>query len=101
MIKTILHPGNGINFPLKGEYVKIHLLIMDNNKQIIFDSKLYPREMEIRYMSEESNLNEEIEELIGEMSLYERCCLEKTSEKIIYEIEIFGISTIPNFCIPN
>ena len=43
MSSSILHPGNGINYPKKGDYVKINLQMKDSNDNIIFDSTLSRR----------------------------------------------------------
>ena len=49
MTSCILHPGNGINYPKKGDYVKINLQMKDPNENILFDC-------EIRYFTNESNM---------------------------------------------
>ena len=38
MNKISIKPGNGLNLPLKGEYVKINLLIYDKKGKSIFNS---------------------------------------------------------------
>ncbi len=88
MIKSILHPGNGIDFAKKGDYVKFYLLIFDNNKNVLFNSLL-----EIRSECLECNLINALEELITEMSLFEKCQLEiennkETIENNYYQSEI-------------
>lgn len=112
MNKHIIHPGNGINFPKKGDYVKINLLIYDSNKNILFDNQKNDNKcLDIRYDCLDSNIIKELEELIGEMSLFEKCSLEinhlenKNEEyenfiellnkhnKLIFEIEIVDISS--------
>ena len=81
MIKNILNPGNGINYPIKGEYVKFNLLMYTSNKTLLFDST-QTKGLEIRFNSNESNLISELEDLIGEMSLFEKCSMEVELEKI-------------------
>jgi len=39
MNKLTIKPGNGLNSPNKGEYVKINLKISDKKGKSIFDSK--------------------------------------------------------------
>jgi hypothetical protein len=111
-MKTIIHPGNGLNFPTKGEYVKASLIIYDLNKKIIFDKSF----LDIRYGCNECNVIKLLEDLLGEMSLFEKCSLEieansiKNSsyyteefmeeinkyKKLIFEIEIIDISSFPH-----
>ena len=56
MSSSILHPGNGINYNKKGDYVKINLQMKDSNDNIIFDSTLSRRIFcEIRYLTNENN----------------------------------------------
>lgn len=77
MIKNILKPGNGIDFPSKGDFVVINLFIYTHKNIVLFDtSKTKKNGFEIRYNCKESNLIKELEELIGEMSLFEKCSLE-------------------------
>jgi len=91
MNKIIIHPGNGIDFPKQGDYVKLNLTIYDSHKNKIFDSKLFSEEksMEIRYRSPESNVLTLLEDLIGEMSLFEKCLLivDKSCENCLKESE--------------
>ena len=76
MKTNILHPGNGINFPSKGDYVKFNMMMCDEKETVLFDSKNCEKGFcEIRFKCE-SGYFEQIEELIGEMSLYEKCSLE-------------------------
>jgi hypothetical protein len=115
MNKTILHPGNGLDFPKKGEYVKVKLLIYDKDKNILFNSNYTKDKMiDIRFGCRESNILLELEELVGEMSLFERCSMEideslnhsgisetvldllKYHRKIIFEVEIIDISLFPH-----
>ena len=79
MSSSILHPGNGINYPQKGDYVKINLQMLDSNGNILFDSTL-TRKKEIRYLTNESNMFPQLEELIGGMSLFQKCSLELTKD---------------------
>ena len=39
MEKIILHPGNGIDMPVKGDYVKINLKLKDDMGRTLFDSE--------------------------------------------------------------
>ncbi len=43
MSLSVLNPGNGINYPKNGDYVKINLQMKDSNNNIIFDSTLARR----------------------------------------------------------
>jgi FKBP-type peptidyl-prolyl cis-trans isomerase 2 len=106
MNKLILNPGNGITFPKRGEYVKINLTIYDNKKTILFDTKkigpidvLYGQDKHIT----------EFEELINEMSLFEKCSFELSGTRdndligklaaggnIVAEVEILDISNSPH-----
>jgi hypothetical protein len=92
MNKIIIHPGNGIDFPKQGDYVKLNLIIYDTDKNKIFDSKLFSEEkcMEIRYRCPESNVLTVLEDLIGEMSLFEKCLLivDKSCENCLIESEL-------------
>jgi hypothetical protein len=81
MSSSILHPGNGINYPQKGDYVKINLQMLDSNGNILFDSTLTRKKFcEIRYLTNESNMFPQLEELIGGMSLFQKCSLELTKD---------------------
>ena len=116
MTSSILHPGNGINYPKKGDYVKINLQMKDSkNDNIIFDSTLSRRKFcEIRYLTNESNMFPQLEREIGDMSLFEKRSIELTKEnydnsipssnmlnllndygKIIIFVEIVNISKSP------
>jgi hypothetical protein len=115
MSSSILHPGNGINYPQKGDYVKINLQMLDSNGNILFDSTLTRKKFcEIRYLTNESNMFPQLEELIGGMSLFQKCSLELTKDnfdntipstnmsqlldeynKIIILVEIVNISKSP------
>jgi len=116
MEKNILHPGNGVNFPIKGNYIKLSLQLFDNDENILFDSNnTLNKFCEIRYKTNESNMFEELENLIGEMSLFEKCSLILTSDvindntplnlrnllekygKIHINVEIVNISNSPSF----
>jgi hypothetical protein len=79
MIKNILHPGNGIDFPKKGDYVKINLMICTPDRISLFDSNKL-NGIEIRFNCKESNILTELEDLIGEMSLFEKCSLNLPEE---------------------
>ena len=81
MSSSILHPGNGINYPQKGDYVKINLQMLDSNGNILFDSTLTRKKFcEIRYLTNESNMFTQLEELIGGMSLFQKWSLELTKD---------------------
>ena len=115
MSSSILHPVNGINYPKKGDYVKINLQMKDSNDNIIFDSTLSRRKFcEIRYLTNESNMFPQLEREIGDMSLFEKRSIELTKEnydnsipssnmlnllnengKIIIFVEIVNISKSP------
>ena len=116
MEKSILHPGNGVNFPIKGNYIKLSMQLFDNNHKILFDSNdTLNKFCEIRYKTNESNMFIELENLIGEMSLFEKCSLTLTSDainentplnlrnllekfgKIVINVEIVNISNSPSF----
>lgn len=92
MNKIIVHPGDGINFPKIGDYIKINLMIWDANKNVMFECKDANEEIciDIRFKSQESNLLTDLEDLIGEMSLYEKCLLivDKTCERSLRESEL-------------
>jgi hypothetical protein len=103
MNKFILKPGNGITFPKKGDYLKCNLLIYEE-KNIIFDSKkIGGLNLQIGIGS----IINELEELLCEMSLNERCSLEIERKnlsfivdkgnfsKILIEVEIIEISPFP------
>jgi hypothetical protein len=111
MIKNILHPGNGIDFPRKGDYVKLNLVIFTLDRIILFDSsKLNTNGMELRFNCSQSSFITELEDLIGEMSLFEKCTLELDVQgqyegmqdlikellmqykKLIFEVEIVDIN---------
>jgi len=113
MSKLILKPGNGINFPKYGDYVKLNILIKTKNEEILFDSKV-SKNVVIRIGN--STFLDQISGLIDEMSLFEKCSIEfnkeniaeykecslteelidliKNKEKIFFEIEIIEISLI-------
>jgi len=116
MEKNILHPGNGVNFPVKGNYIKLSMQLFDNNNNILFDSNdTLNKFCEIRYKTKESNMFYELESLISEMSLFEKCSLVLTSDhlnentplnlrnllekygKIVINVEIVNISNSPSF----
>lgn len=115
MEKIILHPGNGIDMPVKGDYVKINLKIKDDIGRTLFDSeKTNKKFVDVRYKTNESNMFEQLEELIGEMCLFEKCSLEvdrsylanitckqikmllEQFQKIIFYVEIVDISKTPH-----
>jgi hypothetical protein len=106
MLKSILHPGNGYIFPLKGDYVKVQMDTFNSNKQLMFSSVIMIR---IDY---DLAIKPEIMNLIKEMSLLEKCSIEIidsessdcnninnkgniNSLSTIYEIELLDISSIP------
>ena len=101
MNKFILKPGNGITFPKKGDYVKCNLIMYDG-KNLIFDSKKIG-DLKIRVGI--GNIINELEELIFEMSLNEKCSLEVDRKsinlindkgnfsKISIEVEILEVSS--------
>ena len=115
MTSSILHPGNGINYPKKGDYVKINLQMKDPNDNILFDSTSTRKKFcEIRYLTNESNMFPQLEREIGDMSLFEKRSIELTKEnydnsipssnmlnllnvyeKIIIFVEIVNISKSP------
>jgi len=108
-------PGNGINFPTSGEYVRLSVLIKTDKDEIIFDTRNC-KNIVARMGIDNSNILDPILELIGEMSLFERCSIEfnketieehknihltdelidliNKNERIIFEIEILDISAI-------
>jgi hypothetical protein len=94
MNKIIEHPGNGVDFPKIGDYVKLNLVIYDTNRNILFNSKEITHKscLEIRYKTPESNFLTELEDLIGEMSLYEKCLLimDKSNERSLIESELIS-----------
>lgn len=113
MSKLILKPGNGVNYPKQGYYVKIHLVIKSKTNDILYDSNRVSI-LEFRIGDNYSNLIEPIADLIAEMSLFEKCSIEFSKEnqndfdrynltdnlvdlinqheKIFFEIEILDIS---------
>lgn len=116
MEKSILHPGNGINFPNKGDYIKMNFEVKDDKGNVILNSEHTKKKfLEIRYKCTESNLFDGFEDLIGEMSLFEKCSLEVDNtkigqinskeidnlltkhNKIIFIIEIINISKTTHF----
>ena len=115
MEKVILHPGNGINIPVKGDYVKLNLKLTDANGKTLFDSSQSQKKYaDVRYKTTEANMFDQLEELIGEMSLFEKCSLEidksylpnitskqikmllEQYQKIIFYVEIVDISKTPH-----
>ena len=115
-LSDILFVKLGINYPKKGDYVKINLQMKDSkNDNIIFDSTLSRRKFcEIRYLTNESNMFPQLEKEIGDMSLFEKRSIELTKEnydnsipssnmlnllnvyeKIIIFVEIVNISKSP------
>ena len=117
MSKLILKHGNGVNFPKSGDYVNLLIVIKTKNNEIIFDSSKIKNHC-VRIGKSGCLLLPQIEELIYEMSLYEKCSIEFTKEmlkeeeeifnedfcqklkiyeKIIFEIEIIGISKSRNY----
>jgi hypothetical protein len=106
MNKLILNPGNGITFPKRGEYVKINLTIYDNKNITLLDTKRFGS---IDILFGQNNYITEFEELIGEMSLFEKCSFELKSTKdndiinkltiggnVVAEVEILNISNSPH-----
>ncbi len=73
LTKNILKPGDGISFPKKGDYVKVDLGIYTKGRSVIYEGGVVTR-----YLTEEACFLKEIEDLIGEMSLYEKCSLDIT-----------------------
>ena len=115
MEKVILHPGNGINIPVKGDYVKLNLKLTEANGRTLFDSSQSQKKyVDVRYKTTEANMFDQLEELIGEMSLFEKCSLEidksylpnitskqikmllEQYQKIIFYVEIVDISKTPH-----
>lgn len=104
MIKSIINPGNGITFAIKGDYIKFNLTITDSEGNYLVKNLLSI----VRYGYDDS-LKPEIENLLGEMSLLEKCNLEIPNEnipqiigenkirkdKLIYDIQILDISSKP------
>ena len=89
MLKAIINPGNGINYPNRGDYVRVNLDVFLNNKfNIIFSNKVIIR------IDFDSNIIPEIMSLLKEMTLLEKCSLENKSNKTFYEIELLEISNI-------
>lgn len=116
MEKNIIHPGNALTFPFKGDYVKLSMEVKDDQGNIFFNTLATKRKcIEVRYEYPENNMFPELQELIGEMSLYERATLEfdlnfidkikstylknllNQFGKIIIEVEILNISSRPSF----
>lgn len=115
MSKLILKPGNGINFPKQGEYVKLEITVKTKNDEVLFSSNKAKNTI-IRMGNENSNFLEPIIGLINEMSLFEKCSIEFAKEnlneykefnltdelinlinkndKILFEIEILAISSM-------
>ena len=74
LVKCILKPGDGLRFPKKGDYIKADLLVYtvtSKGKIVIYEGAVVTR-----FRTEESSLVPELEELISEMSMFERCALE-------------------------
>ena len=77
MEKLIIHPGNRLNIPQEGDYVKLNLQLTDGSGEMLFDSALSDKKFaEIRFKTKESNMFQQLEELIGEMSLFEKTSFE-------------------------
>ena len=120
--KNILQPGDGINIPQNGDYVKLDLQIysvdINSNKKMFFNSNNIPQmSVDIRYGTPECSLVKELEELIGEMSLFEKCSVEikfdnkikesgftpyildllKTYKNLVFELQICDISKFPHY----
>ena len=152
---NIIHPGNGVDFPKSGDYVKINLVIKtgnhnnDHENNILFSSKETSNKfLEIRFYEEVEDIPNQIlgsgkhlqnitnnigsssgiisilENLIKQMSLFEKCSLELDIEsksetdklnikkiqrdsfnlenllrqykKLIFEVEIVDISKFPH-----
>jgi len=55
MNKSTIKPGNGLNFAIKGEYVKVNLIITDKKGKSIFDS-VNTDGITIRYLEGKLNL---------------------------------------------
>ena len=47
MTKIIVHPGNGVDFPKNGDYVKLNLAVYDSDRNLLFDSKLFLEQKKI------------------------------------------------------
>jgi hypothetical protein len=107
MNKLILNPGNGISFPKHGDYVLINLCISDSNNTVLLNSKKIGG---IDVLYGEKRFVKEFEELIGEMSLFEKCSFEINESgdndvvrqlaggigNLNVEIEILDISNYPH-----
>jgi len=124
MNKLTIKPGNGLNSPNKGEYVKINLKISDKKGKSIFDSTVTDG-VTIRYLEgnfiinstilnlkiKDNHFISELEDLIGKMTLFERCTIELTLDMakqsefltdsfrnnniLIFDVEIVHISNFP------
>lgn len=104
MNKIILKPGNGINYPTKGDYIDVNMNIFDESGVLIFSNK--DERMTLRFKSD-GMVIDELEELIGEMSLYEKCSIQikkqlfsdlegkEIMRTLVYEIEIVHIGINP------
>ena len=50
MEKLIIHPGNRLNIPQEGDYVKLNLQLTDGSGEMLFDSALSDKKFaEIRF----------------------------------------------------
>jgi hypothetical protein len=122
MSRLIINPGNGINFPKTGDYVKISMQIKTKNNEILFNSNKI-NNLELRIGDKGSFVLPQIEDLITEMSLFEKCSIEINNDhindnvnndnnneynedlkekltqfgKIIFEIEIIDITKSRNY----
>lgn len=103
-MKSILNPGNGVTFGKYGDYIRFDLIKYtstienkDKTKNLLQNtgnSEEY-KDIIIRF-GFESNIKQEIVDLIKEMSLFEKCKLEievKNNEIDVFEIEIKEINT--------
>lgn len=87
--KVIIHPGNGVNFPQKGDYIKIFLVVCGRSGTVIFNTAdLKNNFIEVRHLCPENSLIYDLENLIGEMSLFEKCSLELDVNNILEESQI-------------
>ncbi len=104
MIKSIINPGNGINFAMKGDYIKFYLTLRDSDGNYLIKNLT-----KVVRFGFDQFLKPEIESLLGEMSLLEKCNLEVPDEmipqlngdnksrkdKLSYDIQILDISLKP------
>lgn len=92
MIKSIIHPGNGVNYPNRGDYLRVNLEVNSYLNNII--ECLFKETIIIR-LDYDNNIIIEIINLLKEMTLLEKCCLDDNTNNKQYIIELVEINSNP------